>query len=150
MHIFIRDCQKVEELASKIYRSLAKNNSYPKELREVFAKLGTDEENHSRNLELLLHLPKEEISNFNFKISWDKVYSALRLAEKFLAQIDEEDLDQELALSMALEMEKNFMKVHAHNILEISNPRISSVFEELGKDDQAHCDTLSKYLEKCS
>ncbi|PLX97784.1 MAG: hypothetical protein C0623_14415 [Desulfuromonas sp.] len=148
MHVFIRDCQKVEELASQIYKSLATNDSYPNELREAFTRLSKEEENHSRNLELLLQLRKEEISNF--KITWDKTYSAMRLAEKFLAMVDEEELDQGRALTMALEMEKNFMQVHAHNVLEFNNPQISAVFEELWKEDLAHCDTLRKHLEQCS
>lgn len=146
MNNFVRDCHKLEMLASKIYHVLSRKETFPKELRDAFAQLSVDEKNHSNNLDLILQASKAELGDYCFRVSWEKIYEALNFAEKFLKMVEQSDINEVTALSVAMDMENLFIKAHAHNVLEFQNLKLAALFEELGRQDQAHFDTLKKVL----
>ncbi len=145
MHSLIKDCYKIEDLASQIYLHLSNNNNYPKEVCKVFAKLSGEEKNHAGNLDLLMQASKQD-PEASYKVSWDKVNQALQFAEESLALAKAGILSELQALTMALEMEEMFLKAHAQNVLEFQNQKFVELFEELGKDDQSHIDILKSCI----
>jgi rubrerythrin len=145
MRAFLSDCHKIEDLARKTYQRLADHAAYAPEVRTVFHQLSGDERSHALNLDLLLQATEKDIAAYPM-VSWEKLNEAVVLAEELFAAADDGGLDEERALQMAVQMEQQFIKVHAHNVLVFGNQRLAELFEELGKADQAHLETLRNCL----
>lgn len=145
MHSLLRDCYRIEDLASKIYLHLSKNNTYPEKIRKVFAQLSVDEKNHAGNLDLLMQVGKQD-PDAAYSVSWDKINQALKFAEKAILMAEKGCLDEVQALTMAVEMEELFVKAHAQNVLEFKNPKLVDLFKELGKEDRSHVARLNDCL----
>jgi rubrerythrin len=147
MHVFLRNCHKIEDLAKKIYQQLAGCTSYAPEMRAVFQKLSDDERSHALHLDLLLQATSKEMAASPM-LSEGKLDEAVALAEQLFAVATAGGLDEERALTMAVRMEQQFVKVHAHNALFFDNQRLAELFEELGRADQAHLDALRDCLQR--
>ena len=147
MQTFLTTCHQIEDLAREIYQKFAKNESFAADVRGVFRQLSDDERTHARHLDLVRQSTAREMDSLP-RMTWDKLSEALQLAEQILRFVEQEDLDEERALQIAIEMENRFVKVHAQNVLHFNNQKLAELFETLGKEDQEHLDTLRKCLEE--
>lgn len=145
MRGFLRDCCRIEELAGLIYQRLAGESAYAPEVRTLFNRLAGEELDHARQFDLLLQGTAPEIEGGK-RISWERVDTALQLAEEMLASLDSRRLEEEEALRLAVRMEQEFIRVHVHNAVHFHNPRLAALFEELGRQDEAHLDRLRQVL----
>jgi len=146
MYGILRDCYQIEIISEKIYRKLAANETYAPEIRKAFHKLSGDEQNHASQIDLLLQAPDIKIDAAT-RISGENVAKVLALAEKILAEVEKKELSEEEALKHSLRMEQEFIKIHAHNALHFDTQRLADFFENLGRADLAHLNTLKELLQ---
>lgn len=142
----LADCYQIEIISEKIYRKLAANETYAPELRKGFHKLSRDEQDHASQIDLLVQAPDIKIDAVT-RISGEIVEKALALAEKILAEVEKKDLSEEEALRQSLLLEHEFIKVHAHNALHFNAPRLADFFDNLGRADLEHINTLKELLQ---
>jgi rubrerythrin len=145
MRDLLKNCYKIEDLARKIYQLLASHTSFAPEVRKVFQQLSDDERSHALQLDLLLQGTAAEI-DASPMMSWEKLEEAVALVEQLFAAAAGLKLDEEQALRMAVQMEQQFIKVHANHVLWFNNQRLAKLFEELGKADEVHLDILRNCL----
>lgn len=146
MRSFLSDCKRVEEVASKIYQQLADDETYASEVRKVFQKLSDDERAHVRHIDLMLQANENEIDATQM-IPEEKLYDAIKNAEFLLRKVEQEELNEETSLRLAVHLEKEFAKVHINNALFFRNPKLADLFDKLGKEDEEHLNTLKDCLE---
>lgn len=145
MYNFLGVCQKIEELAKHIYQRFADNESYANEVRKVFRKLSIDEKTHARHLDLVRQATNREMESLP-TLTIEKLNEALALAEKMHRYVERVVLGEEKALKIAIDMENQFVKVHANNVLHSRNPGLADLLDQLGREDQEHLDTLKDCL----
>ena len=146
MYGILSDCYAIEIISEKIYRKLAANETYAPEIRKAFHKLSGDEHNHASQIDLLVQAPDLKIDAAT-RISGEKVANVLELAEKMLAEVEKKDISEEEALKHSLQMEHEFIKIHAHNALHFDAPRLADFFDSLGRADLVHLNTLKELLQ---
>ena len=146
MYGILRDCYQIEIISEKIYRKLAANETYAPEIRKAFHKLSGDEQNHASQIDLLVQAPDLRIDVVT-RISGEKVEKVLALAEKILAEVEKKEISEEEALRHALQMEQEFIKIHAHNALHFDTQRLADFFDSLGRADLVHLNTLKELLQ---
>ena len=146
MRSFLTDCKSVEEIASKIYRQLADNETYASEVRKVFQKLSDDERAHARHIDLVLQANDKEIVGTQM-IPEEKLNDALANAEFLLRKVEQEELSEEKSLRLAVHLEQEFAKVHINNALNFRNQKLVELFDKLGREDEEHLITLKECLE---
>lgn len=145
MRGFLSDCHKVEIIAGQIYQQLAGDPAYAREVRAVFQRLGSDERDHARQIDLALQATAQELDAIS-RISAEKIDAAVALVERIHATVNQRRLREEEALRLAVEMEQQFINVHIHNCLHFDNEKVSALFTELGSQDQAHIEQLRDCL----
>lgn len=146
MYGILRDCYQIEIISEKIYRKLAANEAYAPEIRKAFQKLSGDEQNHASQIDLLVQTPDYMIDAAT-RISGEKVEKVLALAEKILTEVEKKEISEEDALRLSLQMEHEFMKIHAHNALYFDTQRLADFFDSLGREDLVHLNTLQELLQ---
>ena len=145
MRSFLSDCKRIEEIAGKLYQQLADDSSYADEVRKVFQKLSDDERAHARHIDLVLQGDEKDIDAAQM-IPWEKLDDAVKLAESLSRKPEGGNLNEENALRLAVQMEQQFVGVHVHNALSFRNPKLAALFDKLGKEDEAHLNTLRECL----
>lgn len=145
MRSFLIDCNRIEMLASKIYQHLANEEGYAKEVCKIFQKLSDDERAHARHIDLILQGDEKEVAATPM-ISGEKTSHGVTLAETTLQKVKSERLNEEEALRLAVNLEQQFLKVHANNALHFHNQKLAELFNKLGSEDEAHLNTLKECL----
>ena len=145
MRQFLTNCEKIEYLAATAYRRLAANRGYDSHIRETFQALNKDEMAHARLVNLIQHLPGQDLEIVGQMAQEDGNVSLI-FAQALLEVIDKENLTEVDALLMAIDLEKCFIKFHVNNAIDFHNPRIARLFKKLGHADQKHLDRLLSCL----
>jgi rubrerythrin len=145
MQGFLNDCHQIELLAGEIYGTLAAGTGYADEVRELFQRLAADELDHSRQIDLALHVP-EDLAGAVSRIAGAQVGAMLKRVTQMLKGVTRSRLSEEEALRLALEMEQKFVKIHLDNAVHFKDPRVIALFQSLARSDEAHLDTLRDYL----
>jgi rubrerythrin len=133
-------------LAGKIYKLLGDDEAYANEVRKVFQKLSDDERAHARHIDLVLQGNEEEVDASQM-IAGEKISQAVTLAESFFQKVEREKLGEENALRLAVDMEQQFIKVHVQNAMHFHNLKLAELFNQLGREDEAHLNTLRECLQ---
>ena len=145
MWSYLSDCRRIEEIAGTIYQHLAAEKTYHDKVRELFRKLGDDEREHTHHIDLVLQANDKDIATLKM-IAGEKLNEVLELAEHLLEKVQQEELEEEDALRLAVQMEQQFVKVHADNSVYFRDRELSSLFSKLGSEDEAHLNTLKDCL----
>ncbi|HKJ05700.1 MAG TPA: ferritin family protein [Geopsychrobacteraceae bacterium] len=145
MYHFLNACKRIEDISCQIYQLLSNERTYSKEVRKAFKQLSDDERAHANQIDLVVQANAMEIKTLP-TISDKSIKDALRHAEQMLRKVMEAKLSEKMALQLAVEMEKRFVGVHAHNALNFQNQKLTELFRELGKEDENHVDTLQECL----
>lgn len=145
MRNLLTDCKRIEALAGKIYQHLADDEAYAVEVRKTFQKLSDDERAHARHIDLVLQGNEAEVDATQV-IAGEKIGHAVTLAESFLQAVERNELNEENALRLAVDMEQRFVKVHVQNALHFHNQKLAEIFNELGREDEVHLQTLKECL----
>ncbi len=145
MRLLLNDCRQVEELAGRIYQHLSSLPGFAAEVRAAFQQLAADELEHSRQLEQALQLAEPERLGIN-RIAWTRVDEALQTARSLLREVQQNQLSEEAALRLAVNLEESFVKIHLNNAVHFNNQRFAELFTGLGRSDQDHLTTLRECL----
>jgi len=145
MYIHLRHCREIEDLASKIYLKFSQNPAYAQEVREVFQKLSADERGHARHIDLVLQASNQEVDALP-RVSGERLKGVKNRADELYRIACRNEMDEEKALQMAVQIEQEFMEVHIQNVLQFYNPKLAELFDKLNAEDQRHIDTLNKCL----
>lgn len=146
MYGVLNDCYKIEFISGNIYRRLASNKFYAPEIRKGFQRLSADEQNHASQIDLLLQAPDFMKIDVVTRVSGERVEQVLKLAEKIMVEVEGKDISVEDALKHSIKMEQEFIKIHAHNSLHFNDQRLADFFDNLGRADAAHLNTLKELL----
>ena len=141
MRQFLTNCEKIEYLAATAYRRLAANRGYDSHIRETFQALNKDEMAHARLVNLIQHLPGQDLEIVGQMAQEDGNVSLI-FAQALLEVIDKENLTEVGAMQMAIDLEKYFVKFHVNNAIRFHNPRAAELFKKLGHLEQNHLDRL--------
>lgn len=142
----LTDCRRIEEVAGKIYQNFADDTVFAVEVRKVFKQLSDDERAHARHIDLVLQGNEKDVAAAPL-IAGEKVSHAAAVAEAMLQKVEREKLDEESALRLAVDMEQRFVKVHVQNALHFHNRKLAELFNQLGREDEAHLNTLKACLQ---
>lgn len=142
MYRYLMDCRKIEEITARIYQRFAANRIFSVEVRAVFQQLSQEETAHARHLDLVIQSDRREVPVVA-RIARDKLNEVLGLAVGFEEQAKHGQLQEEDALRMAVNIEREFIKVHVQNVLAFCNPELEKLFADLAQGDQHHIDTLN-------
>lgn len=145
MYGILADCYQIEIISEKIYRQLAANEAFAPEIRKAFQSLAADEQNHASQIDLLVQAPDRMIDAVT-RISGEKVEQVKALAERIMAEVENLAISEEEALKFSVQMEQEFIKIHAHNALHFSDQRLADFFDSLGRADLIHLNRLKDLL----
>lgn len=145
MYGVLADCYQIEIISEKIYRKLAANGTFAPEIRKAFQSLAADEQNHASQIDLLVQAPDRMIDAVT-RISGEKVEQVKELAERIMAEVENLAITEEAALNLSVQMEQEFIKIHAHNALHFSDQRLADFFDTLGRADLIHLNRLKDLL----
>jgi len=145
MRSFLQQCKRIEEIASKVYKQFADEKSYAKEVRQVFQKLSDDERMHARQIDLVLQANENDI-DVTPMIAGEKLDEAVKLAESFAREVEDKILNEEKALQITVQIEQQFVKFHVQNAMFFRNLKLAELFNELGREDEVHLNTLRDCL----
>jgi len=141
----LKACWQIEEIAAEIYRILA-SGPYAEPLRRSFATLARDEREHAAQLEQALRLRIDQ-PMAQKRIAWERVEEALDLAGQLRGRLTAAPRDVEEALQLAIQLEKNFVKVHLENAVFFEDERVAGLFRGLARGDEEHLQTLTDCLQ---
>lgn len=82
----------------------------------------------------------------NILIPEAKISDALANAMFLLRKVEREALSEEKSLRLAVHMEQAFVKVHINNALYFRNQKLAELFDQLGREDEEHLNTLKECL----
>lgn len=138
-------CYQIEVLTGEIYRKLAAVRTYSPRVRETFEILAGEERDHARQIDLVRQTADHELRAVAM-VSAEKLDEALDDAERLHREVVQTRLDEEKALRLAVALEQKFVGVHAGKVLHFDNPRLEALFDQLGRADNDHLDTLRNCL----
>jgi len=141
MRGYLNDCCKIELMASRIYQHFANQVEFPERLRNTFAQLARDEEDHARQFDLALELPERRLGEVH-RVAWESVVAGLDQVRAKFQDLHNTPMTAEEALKTALRMEKNFIKIHLDNSVYIEDQRVRDLFTGLARADEDHLATL--------
>ena len=145
MRAFIETCADIEVIAAQIYRELSRHSADNPRLYEIMERMALDEEDHALQLRLALRVATDErFSGVNEKVG-DPFVLRIR-ANQLLLQARELVAVEEDILRIAIELEMEFLKIHAGYSLLFKEPVIKKLFTVLARGDELHVDSLKAYL----
>jgi len=142
----LNDCSSIERLAGEIYSLLSREGSYCERVRATFRQLASDEVEHARQLELAIRGCSRDGSAVK-RISWTVVDALLGQVLDWRNQVQKSPPTEEEALRLALELERNLVRIHVDHAIHFDDPRIFKLFQGLGRSDEEHLGTLRNCLE---
>lgn len=145
MRNYLNECQRIESMMGDVYRKLADAPRYSQRLRNLFARLARDEDDHARELALAKRLPKEIFFD-GPTISGEKLDDLLELTVRFRKIADAPPVSEEQILKVAREMEMEFLALHLLSAVRFRDDRLAGLFNGLAREDKEHLAELESYF----
>jgi rubrerythrin len=142
MEGYLSDCKRIEEIAGEIYQQLSKKEVYTDEVRKTFRQLSDEEKAHARHIDLVLQATENEADVIP-TLAAERLDDILANALYLLRKVKQEEMDEATSLQLAAYMEQKFAKVHIQNVLYFNNQKLTKLFDQLGKEDEAHLNILN-------
>ena len=143
MQEFLETCAEIEHTMCRIYRKLADSERDNDRARALWLQMAKDEADHVTQLRFAGCLPAE---SFSLGLSQDEVEALLCKAQKLLEDLEESPLTSRDALKLAIDLEEEFMAVHASTALAFSDQKLKERFDRLARADEKHIGTLREYF----
>lgn len=141
--LFLDICMKIEELSSELYHYFG--NLYADDSAAcLWKKTASEEENHRRQYELLLHLREEvefDITPQDLERAWGAHGKVLGL----LDTVRRHPPDLSEALSLSIEMEESLADLHVQSAVRFRDESVARLFQALGRADLEHVEELKRY-----
>jgi rubrerythrin len=136
---------QLEEAICACYEGLSRISSN-EDLVWRLAKMAREEKNHARILASGKEYIKMIPDAFGSKLmTGSEIRNGLSLAENLLLKIRQASSPDE-GLKELLELERRFEKVHLDTSIEIRDPSLKKLFQDLSKEDKTHIDSLQEVI----
>lgn len=145
MNGILVDCGSIERLAAEIYQRLAAQTTFSETVRKTFARLAADEVEHAAQLDLAQKFPESSAAMVK-RISGEKISEALAEIKRISHDLPQYIHSEEDALKMAIDLENSFVRIHLDNAFYFTDTRYSKLFDNLGRGDAAHLESLKECL----
>ena len=145
MESYLSDCKRIEEIAGEIYQHLSKNKVYTDEVRKAFRQLSDEEKTHARHIDLVLQANESE-ADATPTLAGPSLDDVLANALYLLRKVKQGEMDEATSLRLAAYMEQKFAKIHIQNVLFFHNQKLAKLFDQLGKEDEAHLNILNELM----
>ncbi len=143
---FLVMATELEDLAAKLYESLAAVSTNP-DLAKELQTLSNQEINHANILKMGLNYYKEMPDVFaGIAMPEEDVWMGIEEAKRFQARIVS-GFDILEGLKTMLVFEGHFEKIHIGTSMKITDPSLRKLFMDLTNGDQSHIVVLKKLIE---
>lgn len=145
-HEGFRLAEGIELASADIYDVMARRYRYLPEVAAVLSRLKEEELQHAYRLCTLFRRLRGSRMEVHVRLDDDELRALLADAERFLAELREEDLPAHVAISRMVALEERFACAHAEHIAAGADPSTRALFEALAKQDRAHAVMLEELL----
>jgi len=136
---------KLEEALCACYEGLSRISSN-ENLAWRLNKMALEEKNHARILASGKEYIKMIPDAFGCKLmTASEIYTGIALAENLLLKIRQAS-SPEKGLRKLLELERRFEKVHLDTSIEIRDPSLKKLFQDLSQEDKTHAQSLEEII----
>ncbi len=143
MRNFLRICLEIEEIAARIYQTLAQSDIYDSKLRAIWVKMAEEEKEHALQIRFASRLPGEKV--FKDSKPVEGVQKLLIEARSVLTRIEKEPLTEGDALRLALNLEERFCEVHVSTANNFIDEKMKELFKSMTVADKDHLAPLREY-----
>ncbi len=144
MKNYLGHCQEIEQVLGEVYRKLAGVEGYSPKLREIFATMARDEDDHARQLERAQDVPAAAFAKER-RLDQKKLDELFLQARELLRMAGDPDPSERLMLETAKDLEMEFIKIHLQNAVKFRDAAMAEMFREMAREDQEHFETLDTY-----
>lgn len=145
---FLSYCKQIEECVGSIYQEFAANPGCDAELKLIWEKMAREEQDHSMQIQLAMRLPFTETFHEGLAEECPDLQELLARGREVLAEARTAPFSVLKMLQTAIELEKEFLKVHAPCALRFKNASLKKTFEALARGDRHHTEALAGYIKK--
>lgn len=142
---FLQVCIRVEETVGDIYRLFSASVACDGKLRQVWARLAQDEDEHAVQLKFAGRLPARLVFR-DAALHTGMVEHLLARAQSILQGAQRSRLTAEDALRVSIKLEREFLEVHVGAVAAFADAGMQKLLRSLGSSDQAHTAALEAYL----
>lgn len=132
---------KTEETVGKIYRNMTKSPRLSTVVRETLLELAADEDDHANQLRFALRFPEGSVVT-SIEDMLQQSQNLLQQAEHILEKTLLIEVDDQQAISIGVELEKNFSQIHIANSYDFKENNLKEMFAAMAKEDERHCQRL--------
>jgi len=140
-------CREVEMLLSEVYLNFSTIKGIDQEVKEVFLKLASDEQQHA----ILLDFVDKIITKSNLEITENETMKKVeRIHEKAQAVLlrSRHPISINDALTFAIKLERYFIDVHARVLVSLADTQTARLVQFLAHDEDEHVASLCRCAEK--
>jgi rubrerythrin len=133
--------EQVEDLASRIYRFVARQLAAQPEAERLFSRLADEEVQHGLRVRMLRTQYATDARRLkNVVLDYAAIEGARREGEMLLHLLtsSREPLTFAEARRLAIELEETFALVHAQQMAQCADPDLKAFFEALARQDREH------------
>lgn len=141
MKKYLNLCEKIEQTAAKIYRELAEKEDIPDELRKILHQLARDEEDHAMQLSFATRFSEGTVL-LKKNYAPAEAQNLLNRVHFLSDKVANTPMSLNQSLDMALELERDFCKIHLGASSDFANENIGKMFSALAGDEQVHVEKL--------
>ncbi len=140
---FLNTCAEVEEAVGGVYRLLAEKRIGDEALQRFWTKMAEDEANHAMQIRFVMRLPGvHTFKEQSFPL--EKVAQMLTKAQGLQQKLQNSQISEPQALSLALALEEDFLAVHIDSAVAFKDETIRNMMNSLGSADKNHVENLQR------
>lgn len=137
--------ERIEEIAARIYRALAKRHAGSPEARGLFEKLAAEEDQHALRVRMVrTRYLRDNQSVGDIALDVSAAMDAVRRAEELCDRVAAApDMTFTEAKRLARQLEEDLSRTHAEMLADSSAPEVRAFLESLARQDLEHARVLS-------
>jgi rubrerythrin len=140
---FLNTCAEVEEMVGGVYTLLAENMIGDEALQRFWTKMAEDEASHAMQIRFAMRLPVDHtFKEESFPL--EKVAQMLTTAQEIQQKLQNSQISEPQALSLALALEEDFLAVHIDSAVAFKDETIREMLNSLGSADKNHVENLQR------
>lgn len=140
-------CIRIEETVGRIYRNMTKSTRLTEAVRKALLELAADEDDHANQLRFALRFPESSVVS-SIPTMQEQAEKLLQQAEQILEKTQQLNVDDQQAISIGIELEKQFCQAHIANSFEFKEENLKKMFAAMAKEDDRHLKLLQDLQKK--
>ncbi|GFO54944.1 hypothetical protein GMSM_19510 [Geomonas sp. Red276] len=146
MKVALDRCERIETTCAEIYRVFAHMHAeYPK-LQALWFSTAEDEVQHASQFNLLSRMKADSITGITVEVG--DAESVLGDLELLLARIRKEFVPPDLALQMAVRVEKHLTKFHSTSVVLCRDEALQRLLKAMMSENDHHVERLERALKE--